>query len=72
VAPGDWMSGAIFDLTGSYRAAFMNGIAGTCSICSTCSAARARVTSRLLEGRTRPDAQTWKGRPEERPGSVVG
>ena len=22
-----WMSGAIFDLTGSYRAAFLNGIA---------------------------------------------
>lgn len=27
MALGGWMSGAIFDLTGSYRAAFMNGIA---------------------------------------------
>ena len=26
-ALGGWMSGAIFDLTGSYRAAFLNGIA---------------------------------------------
>ena len=24
---GGWMSGGIFDLTGSYRAAFLNGIA---------------------------------------------
>ncbi len=27
MALGGWMSGAIFDLTGSYRAAFMNGLA---------------------------------------------
>src|SRR5439155_14361560 len=27
MALGGWLSGAIFDLTGSYRAAFMNGIA---------------------------------------------
>jgi hypothetical protein len=27
MALGGWMSGAIFDLTGSYRAAFFNGIA---------------------------------------------
>jgi MFS family permease len=27
MALGGWMSGAIFDLTGSYRAAFMNGVA---------------------------------------------
>jgi MFS family permease len=27
MALGGWMSGAIYDLTGSYRAAFMNGIA---------------------------------------------
>jgi len=27
MALGGWMSGAIFDLTGSYRAAFLNGIA---------------------------------------------
>ena len=26
MALGGWMSGAIFDLTGSYRAAFINGI----------------------------------------------
>jgi cyanate permease len=26
MALGGWMSGLIFDLTGSYRAAFMNGI----------------------------------------------
>ena len=26
MALGGWMSGAIFDLTGSYRAAFLNGI----------------------------------------------
>jgi hypothetical protein len=26
MALGGWMSGAIFDLTGSYRAAFMNGL----------------------------------------------
>ena len=25
MALGGWMSGAIFDLTGSYRAAFLNG-----------------------------------------------
>jgi cyanate permease len=27
MALGGWMSGVIFDLTGSYRAAFVNGIA---------------------------------------------
>jgi hypothetical protein len=27
MALGGWMSGAIFDWTGSYRAAFVNGIA---------------------------------------------
>ena len=27
MALGGWMSGAIFDFTGSYRAAFLNGIA---------------------------------------------
>ncbi len=27
MALGGWMSGEIFDLTGSYRAAFVNGIA---------------------------------------------
>ena len=27
MALGGWMAGAIFDLTGSYRAAFLNGIA---------------------------------------------
>jgi len=27
MALGGWMSGAIFDLTGSYRAAFLNGVA---------------------------------------------
>jgi MFS family permease len=27
MALGGWMSGLVFDLTGSYRAAFMNGIA---------------------------------------------
>jgi hypothetical protein len=27
MALGGWMSGAIFDLTGSYDAAFLNGIA---------------------------------------------
>jgi MFS family permease len=27
MALGGWMSGMIFDLTGSYRAAFMNGLA---------------------------------------------
>jgi len=27
MAVGGWMSGAISDLTGSYRAAFLNGIA---------------------------------------------
>jgi hypothetical protein len=27
MAIGGWMSGATFDLTGSYRAAFLNGIA---------------------------------------------
>ena len=26
MALGGWMSGAIYDLTGSYRAAFLNGI----------------------------------------------
>ena len=26
MALGGWMSGAVFDLTGSYRAAFINGI----------------------------------------------
>jgi cyanate permease len=27
MALGGWMSGAMYDLTGSYRAAFVNGIA---------------------------------------------
>jgi hypothetical protein len=27
MALGGWVSGAIFDMTGSYRAAFLNGIA---------------------------------------------
>jgi cyanate permease len=27
MALGGWMSGAIYDLTGSYQAAFLNGIA---------------------------------------------
>jgi len=27
MALGGWMSGAVFDLTGSYHAAFLNGIA---------------------------------------------
>ena len=27
MALGGWMSGAVFDWTGSYRAAFLNGIA---------------------------------------------
>jgi cyanate permease len=27
MALGGWMSGAVFDLTGSYQAAFVNGIA---------------------------------------------
>jgi MFS family permease len=27
MALGGWMSGAVFDLTGSYRAAFINGVA---------------------------------------------
>jgi hypothetical protein len=27
MAIGGWVSGAIFDLTGSYRAAFLNGLA---------------------------------------------
>ena len=27
MALGGWMGGALFDLTGSYRAAFLNGIA---------------------------------------------
>jgi MFS family permease len=31
MALGGWMSGKVFDLTGSYHAAFLNGIAGTCS-----------------------------------------
>jgi len=31
MAFGGWMSGAIFDLTGSYLAAFANGAAWTCS-----------------------------------------
>ncbi|MDQ3446603.1 MAG: MFS transporter, partial [Pseudomonadota bacterium] len=26
MALGGWMSGAVFDLTGSYRAAFVNGL----------------------------------------------
>ncbi len=32
MALGGWMSGVIFDLTGSYRAAFLNGLRGTCSM----------------------------------------
>jgi hypothetical protein len=30
IALGGWMSGAIFDLTGSYRATFVNAFYGTC------------------------------------------
>jgi hypothetical protein len=31
MALGGWMSDATFDLTGSYRAAFLNGLAWKCS-----------------------------------------
>jgi MFS family permease len=40
MALGGWMSGAIFDLSGSYRAAFVNASRGTClisrSYCGCC------------------------------------
>jgi hypothetical protein len=32
MAPGGWMSGEIFDLTGSYQVTFLNGSARTCSM----------------------------------------
>ena len=52
MALGGWMSGAIFDLTGSYRAAFLNGIAWNLlnvSIASGCCCAR-RAGRRLPMG----------------------
>jgi cyanate permease len=48
MALGGWMSGAIFDLTGSYRAAFLNGIAWNMLNMS--------IAFWLLLGRLRPRA----------------
>jgi hypothetical protein len=45
---GGWMSGAIYDPTGSYRAAFLNGIAWNLINMS--------IASWLLLGRLRPGA----------------
>jgi MFS family permease len=50
MALGGWMSGAIFDLTGSYRAAFLNGIAWNLLNMS--------IAFWLLLGRLRPRAAT--------------
>ena len=47
MALGGWMSGVIFDLTGSYQAAFLNGIAWNLLNMSI-------VTFLLLRGRYRP------------------
>jgi hypothetical protein len=48
MAIGGWMSGAIYDLTGSYRAAFLNGIA--------CNLLNMAIAFWLLLGRLRPRA----------------
>ena len=50
MALGGWMSGAIFDLTGSYRAAFLNGIGWNLLNLSIASwlLYRSRLTGRLL------------------------
>ena len=37
MALGGWITGVIFDLTGSYQAAFLHGISGTCSTSGFCS-----------------------------------
>jgi MFS family permease len=48
MALGGWMSGAIFDLTGSYHAAFVNGIAWN--------AVNLAIVGFLLWSSTRTDA----------------
>ena len=58
MALGGWMSGAMFDLTGSYRAAFVNGIAWNLLnvsivaflLLSGAAQSGARCARRLLEG----------------------
>jgi MFS family permease len=56
MAFGGWISGAIFDLTGSYRAAFLHGIAWN--------VANFAIVWWLLR-RSRPEPR--RERPEERP-----
>ena len=59
MALGGWMSGAVFDLTGSYRAAFLNGIAlepaERRASCCSCSIARAACVRRNAACSARPD-----------------
>jgi hypothetical protein len=47
MALGGWMSGKVFDLTGSYDAAFVNGIAWNLLNLAIATALLARVRRRL-------------------------
>ena len=50
MAAGGWMAGEIYDLTGSYQAAFVNGIAWN--------VVNLAIAFWLLAGRQRPDVVT--------------
>ncbi len=52
MALGGWMSGVIFDLTGSYKAAFVNGILWNLVNLS--------IASWLLRQPGRPVEQAWR------------
>ena len=78
MALGGWMSGQVFDWTGSYRAAFSTATAGTCSMPASqrgCCGARCGRARRLLSrqrhrphGRPGPRTGRASGRQNARPG----
>jgi cyanate permease len=55
MALGGWMSGVIFDLTGSYQAAFLNGILWNLL--------NVAIAVGLLRRRARPGGQLARGLP---------
>ena len=66
MALGGWMSGVIFDFTGSYRAAFLNGLAwnllnvGSCSGCCCGYTANRRCDCKAHERRRRAQHRVLK------------
>jgi len=65
MALGGWMGGALFDMTGSYRAAFLNGIAWnimTALIACGCWLGRQDTPRRQSEG----DLHAHRGHPRHR------